>query len=248
MLIFYETLWHISNIDRCIVTYVINIYYNSRSLASMGAGRGDKPGISSIFWISGQTSTLKKEGNVLWRVYTLLGNGSVNAFQQKQTRGTIGRPLLDNGPVNTHSRQYKTVFSVGSVQSGYKCSAEQRSSRRSTTEYRTEVERTGSSSGDGGRRWLRRNDMKGIRMCQEDFTCDLKLQWDCDNRRRLVKTENVSACATVNWKVCKSVIALYCLSPELCECLRCNKSNHPIQTQSSYSPLREAILNINTST
>jgi hypothetical protein len=29
--------------------------------------------------------------------------------------------------------------------------------------------------------------------------------------RRLVKTGNPSACATVNWKVCKSAIALYCL-------------------------------------
>jgi hypothetical protein len=28
-------------------------------------------------------------------------------------------------------------------------------------------------------------------------------------RRRLVKTGNPSVCATVNWKVCKSVIALY---------------------------------------
>jgi hypothetical protein len=26
-----------------------------------------------------------------------------------------------------------------------------------------------------------------------------------------VKMENPSVCATVNWKVCKSVIALYCL-------------------------------------
>jgi hypothetical protein len=28
-------------------------------------------------------------------------------------------------------------------------------------------------------------------------------------RRRLVKTENPRACATVNWKVCKSAIVLY---------------------------------------
>jgi hypothetical protein len=30
-------------------------------------------------------------------------------------------------------------------------------------------------------------------------------------RRRLVERENPSACATVNWKVCISAIALYCL-------------------------------------
>jgi hypothetical protein len=28
-------------------------------------------------------------------------------------------------------------------------------------------------------------------------------------RRRLVETENLRACATVNWNVCKSAIALY---------------------------------------
>jgi hypothetical protein len=30
-------------------------------------------------------------------------------------------------------------------------------------------------------------------------------------RRRLVETANLSACTTVNWNVCKSAIALYCL-------------------------------------
>jgi hypothetical protein len=62
--------------------------------------------------------------SVLWRVYPLLGNGSVNRFPQKQKRGTIGRPLLGTRPVITHSEQEKALFSVGSTQSGYrKCSA-----------------------------------------------------------------------------------------------------------------------------
>jgi hypothetical protein len=36
-------------------------------------------------------------------VYPLLGNGLVNIFSQKQTRGTIGCILLGNEAVNTHS-------------------------------------------------------------------------------------------------------------------------------------------------
>jgi hypothetical protein len=44
--------------------------------------------------------------------------------------------------------------------------------------------------------------------------CDLKRQWDCYKavaRIRLVKTENTGACVTVNCKVYRSAIALYCL-------------------------------------
>jgi hypothetical protein len=45
--------------------------------------------------------------------------------------------------------------------------------------------------------------------------------------RRLVKTENPSACVTVNWKVCKSAIALY-LSVIKRTCNKvANKSTHP---------------------
>jgi hypothetical protein len=58
----------------------------------------------------------------------------------------------------------------------------------------------------------------------EDIVCDVTCavvhrHWECETfivdvlrsvaRRRLVKTENSSACATVNCKLCKSVIGLY---------------------------------------
>jgi hypothetical protein len=45
-----------------------------------------------------------------------------------------------------------------------------------------------------------------------------------------VETENPSACATVNWKVCKSAIALYCLYLSVIKRTYnqgANKSNHP---------------------
>jgi hypothetical protein len=48
-------------------------------------------------------------------------------------------------------------------------------------------------------------------------------------RRRLVKTENPSACATVNWKLYRSEIALY-LSVIKSTCIQgANKSNNPKQ-------------------
>jgi hypothetical protein len=51
-------------------------------------------------------------------------------------------------------------------------------------------------------------------------------------RIRLVKTENPSACVTANWKVCRIAIALVLSVVPSCECIRCNKSNHPIRNPS----------------
>jgi hypothetical protein len=75
------------------------------------------------------------------------------------------------------------------------------------------MSRIGSSSGDGSRSWLRRNDKKGIRRYKEDFMCELKFhdRYKSVARIRLFKTENPSACVTVNSTVCRISIVLYCL-------------------------------------
>jgi hypothetical protein len=43
----------------------------------------------------------------------LLGNGSLNTFPQKQTRGTIGDIFLGNGTVNRLCQQYRLCFPRG---------------------------------------------------------------------------------------------------------------------------------------
>jgi hypothetical protein len=43
----------------------------------------------------------------LLRMYSLLGNDSVNIFRRKRVRATIGRPLLGNVPVNKPSQEYR---------------------------------------------------------------------------------------------------------------------------------------------
>jgi hypothetical protein len=138
----------------------------------------------------------------------------------KQTRSTIWRLLLGNGAVITPLQQYR-LFSVRSVPRGYK-----RTQSEDATEYRTVVvAESGESSfetparqdmslGAEALNWVDNNGKKWIRLWKEDSMCDLKIQWDCDKtvaRIRLVKTENRSACLTVNWKVCRIVNALYYL-------------------------------------
>jgi hypothetical protein len=62
------------------------------------------------------------------------------------------------------------------------------------------------------RSWqLKNNGKKGIRLRKEDSMWDLKWQWNCDKsvaRIRLVKTEDPSACVTLNCKVRRIATAL----------------------------------------
>jgi hypothetical protein len=104
----------------------------------------------------------------------------------------------------------EAVFPAWSLQSGYKGVF-----RRSSGEY-SPVRDVSLLPGDElgiELSWqLQNKDEKGTRLWEESFMCDAK--WDCYKlvaRIRLVKTENSSACVTVNCELCRSVIALYCL-------------------------------------
>jgi hypothetical protein len=89
---------------------------------------------------------------------------------------------------------------------------------RSSSEVKSRVSRRQST---GIWAWEQRNWFGSCRIMATNELDSAKktsrvLQWPWDfyksvARKRLVKTENPSACATVNCKVCKSAIALCCL-------------------------------------
>jgi hypothetical protein len=105
----------------------------------------------------------------------------------------------------------EAVFSVRSVQSGYK--EVLGSIESSRVEWRVEF-REASLPGHEFSWQLQNNGKKWIGLRKEDFMCDLKWHWDCYKSVawiRLVKAENPSACAAVNCEVCRSAVAPYYL-------------------------------------
>jgi hypothetical protein len=119
---------------------------------------------------------------VTYRSIARLGNDLVNTFPREPTSAKIGRLLLGNGSINTS----KTI----------------RDNRQRFPRGPPWCHITGSSKGvvenwvDFWKWQSKVIEKKWIRLCKEDFMCDLKWQWDCYKsvaRIRLVKTEKPSA-------------------------------------------------------
>jgi hypothetical protein len=154
---------------------------------------------------------------ILWRINRLLGNDSLNTFPREPTRVTIGYLLLGNGPVNTPKTIWnnrRRCLPWGPTRGCItKSSKEAVSGCQKLREFiwvvKKWVELWRWYSKVIEKKWQER-----IRLWQEDFMYDLKLQWDGYKsvaRIRLMKIENPSSCVTVNWKVYRIAIALYCL-------------------------------------
>jgi hypothetical protein len=141
--------------------------------------------------------------NILWRIDLArqrLGKHIPAEADSRNNRASITRQRIIKDAFLT----IEAAFFAWPVRSGYKKGLDEKSLLSEVERvHLSELSRIGSSSGNGSRRWLRRNCEKGIRPCKEVFMCDLKSQWDSYKsvaRIRLMKTENPSACATVNWK------------------------------------------------
>jgi hypothetical protein len=149
----------------------------------------------------------------MWCIDPLLGNDSVNTFPLETTRATTGCLLLGNGSVNmpkTIRDKRRRGFPRGPPRSYIT-----RSSREQLVVAKNWESSVGEEFESVVENWVefwrwqskvtKDNGKKGIKLCQEDFMCDLKWQWDCYTsvaRTRLVKTVNPSVCVCVCVCVC----------------------------------------------
>jgi hypothetical protein len=144
----------------------------------------------------------------------LLGNGSVNTFPLQRIRKQQSSKSVAMQWRCNHA--FPTIETMCFLLGSCKVVIEKGSVEKNWVEFR-DASLPGYELGSRGiqlSRQLQNNGMKGISLWKEDFMCDLKWQWDCYKSvawMRLVKTENTSACVTVNCKLCRSAIALYCL-------------------------------------
>jgi hypothetical protein len=128
---------------------------------------------------------------VLWRVYPLLGNDSVNTHQTIEGLFSMWYapwPLLCNCAVNTS----KTIRdSRGCVFRGV-CAKWCEESRFGTPACQD------MSLGAKELNWVDKNGKKGIRRCKVDFMCDSKWQTVINPLPGYGWRQNPNKCATVN--------------------------------------------------
>jgi hypothetical protein len=155
-----------------------------------------------VWWIGLLKNTWTDRPKILWPIDPLLGNVSVNTIPREPTCATIKRLLLGNWSVNTPKTirdNIRRCFLWGPPRGCI-----MRRSKGSVC--CRELGRVLEVAVKGDCEEMARNQRR-----PHDW---LKLQWDGYKsvaRIRLVKTENRSACVTVNRKVCRSAIALYYL-------------------------------------
>jgi hypothetical protein len=156
----------------------------------------------------------------------LLGNASTqqwNCDEKGCTRTAVVMEQLSkhvSAGANTRNTR-RAMFSMRSVPRGYRNDKEERLIQLSFETPGCQNMSLGAEKLNWGIRiiecssvelvgWLWREDLA----CNFKTSCMLQLQWDCYKsvaRIRLVKTEDTYMRVTVNCKICRSVIALYCL-------------------------------------